>query len=80
MGLLRPLPPFRLSLARQDAQVKAGTWFGCFPSSGVEYSLVGCTVAPGFQFEDFELGSRATLLKEFPAASDLVEKLTVGLP
>ena len=36
--------------------VKAGTWFGSFPNEGTEYSFVGCTVSPGFEFEDFELG------------------------
>ena len=60
--------------------VKAGTWFGSFPNAGTEYSLVGCTVAPGFAFEDFELGSRAALLAQFPDAADLVTKLTEGLP
>ena len=60
--------------------VKAGTWFGSYPSSASEYSLVGCTVAPGFDFTDFELASRAHLLKEFPAAADIITKMTVGLP
>ena len=62
--------------------VKANTWFGSFPNDGTPYSLVGCTVAPGFDFADFELGSRAALLAEFPSeeAKPLIEKLTVGLP
>ena len=32
--------------------VSAGAWFGSHPNVGSEYSLVGCTVAPGFEFED----------------------------
>ena len=62
--------------------VKANTWFGSFPNDGTPYSLVGCTVAPGFDFADFELGSHAALLAEFPSeeAKPLIEKLTVGLP
>ena len=76
--------------------VKAGVWFGCFPATahgaeGVEgevYSFVGCTVAPGFEFADFELASRATLLAEFAtttvessqAIKSLIIKLTEGLP
>jgi len=60
--------------------VKAGTWFGSYPSSASEFSLVGCTVAPGFDFADFELASRAKLLQEFPAAADIIIKLTEGLP
>ena len=36
--------------------VQAGDWFGAYPSSGpLGYSLVGCTVVPGFEFEEFEL-------------------------
>jgi len=60
--------------------VKAGTWFGSYPCEGSEYSLVGCTVAPGFDFQDFELASRAKLLDTFPEAKDMVIKLTEGLP
>jgi predicted cupin superfamily sugar epimerase len=36
----------------------------------------GCTVAPGFDFEDFEIPSRAELLATFPALHDIVERLT----
>ena len=60
--------------------VRAGTWFGSFPNEGTAFSFVGCTVAPGFEFQDFELGSRAKLLEGFPDAKDLVLKLTEGLP
>jgi predicted cupin superfamily sugar epimerase len=44
------------------------------------FSLVGCTVSPGFDFSDFELGSRAALCEAYPRARDIIEKLTVGLP
>jgi uncharacterized protein len=60
--------------------VKRGTWFGCFPAEGSAFSFVGCTVAPGFEFQDFELASRAKLLEEFPKAADVIVKLTEGLP
>lgn len=56
--------------------VRGGTWFGCFPKPGTYFSFVGCTVAPGFEFRDFELGDRAKLTAEFPAARDVIEKLT----
>ncbi len=56
--------------------VPAGYWFGAHPNSGAEYSLVGCTVAPGFDFADFEMGSRANLLKQFPQAKDVITQLT----
>jgi len=37
--------------------------------------LCGCTVAPGFEFEDFELGSAAALSDEFPADATLIRRL-----
>lgn len=56
--------------------VPAGTWFGALPAPGSRYSLVGCTVSPGFEFSDFELGQRDALLAQFPQARDHVEALT----
>ncbi len=56
--------------------VKAGVWFGSFPNEGSEYSFVGCTVAPGFEFEDFEMGNAAFLCREFPNATEIIQKMT----
>lgn len=56
--------------------VPAGRWFGAAPAAGVPYVLVGCTVAPAFEFARFELGERARLLARFPDAADVVTKLT----
>ncbi|MBI4835384.1 MAG: cupin domain-containing protein [Planctomycetes bacterium] len=47
-----------------------------FPNPGSEYSLIGCTVSPGFDFADFELGKREALVKKFPHAKNIIEKLT----
>jgi len=61
--------------------VKANTWFGSFLNSGSPYALVGCTVAPGFVFEDFELASRSHLLTIRPIIDHpMIIKLTDGLP
>lgn len=49
--------------------VPAGCWFGAKPHPGSTYSFVGCTVAPGFDFADFELADASTLLQDFPAAA-----------
>jgi len=54
--------------------VAAGTWFGSRPTGA--WSLVGCTVAPAFEFSKFELGKREALLAEFPHARDIIEALT----
>ncbi|TDB68942.1 cupin domain-containing protein [Arundinibacter roseus] len=59
-----------------QAVVPAGMWFGSKPMAGGSYSLVGCTVAPGFDFEDFELADRSDLLGRYPQHSALIEQLT----
>lgn len=61
---------------RLQHAVPAGCWFGSYPCEGTAFSFVGCTVAPGFEFTDFELGSREELLKRFPDAAELIKKLT----
>jgi uncharacterized protein len=40
------------------------------------WALVGCTVAPGFEFEDFELAKRKELVRRFPRHRELIERLT----
>lgn len=56
--------------------VPAGHWFGAIPAPGSAFALTGCTVSPGFDFADFELGARATLLQAYPQHRDWIEKLT----
>jgi uncharacterized protein len=41
--------------------IPAGSWFGGRVAAGAGFALVSCTVAPGFDFADFELGRRAAL-------------------
>jgi uncharacterized protein len=56
--------------------VPAGTWFGGYLVLGGKYALMGTTVAPGFEFEDFELGKRDDLLAKFPKAEREILRLT----
>ncbi len=56
--------------------VPAGYWFGARPVKGSPFSFVGCTVAPGFDFKDFELAKRAELLEQFPRHKDLIVAYT----
>lgn len=56
--------------------VPAGHWFGACPAPGSAYSLVGCTVAPGFDFADFEMAERGALLAAHPRAHDWIMRLT----
>ena len=55
--------------------VPEGCWFAS-KVKGDGYAFVGCTVAPGFEFSDFELGDRLRLLKQYPEHSKLIEELT----
>jgi len=59
-----------------QAVVPAGCWFGSKPAPEIAFSLVGCTVAPGFDFADFEMADRNTLLAEFPQHADVISLLT----
>lgn len=56
-----------------QAIVPAEAWFAS-ESTG-EYSFVGCTVAPGFDFNDFELAKVAELKSDFPKHTALIERL-----
>lgn len=56
--------------------VPAGYWFGARPVKGSAFSFVGCTVAPGFDFDDFELAKRSELLEWFPGHRDLIVSYT----
>ncbi len=56
--------------------VPAGNWFGSRVKKGGSFSLVGCTVAPGFDFKDFEMAKRDELLKEFPGHANIIGELT----
>lgn len=58
-----------------QAVVPAGTWFAAQPVAGT-YSLVGCTMAPGFDFEDFELAAKDDLSQEYPQHADLIARLS----
>lgn len=52
--------------------VPAGDWFAS--TSYGDYSLVGCTVSPGFDFEDFEMAKKDQLIKELPQHTDILEE------
>lgn len=56
--------------------VPAGAWQAAMPcASRAGYALCGCTVAPGFDFRDFEMPSRADLLASLPEHADLIAAL-----
>lgn len=56
--------------------VPAGCWFASKVAIPNSYSLVGCTVAPGFDFNDFKLAEREELTAKFPAHTTIINELT----
>ncbi|MFH1370676.1 MAG: cupin domain-containing protein [Planctomycetota bacterium] len=56
--------------------VPKNTWQGAFINEGGQFALMGCTVAPGFDPDDFQQANREQLLKQYPTRKDLITKLT----
>jgi uncharacterized protein len=61
---------------RWQAAMPAGVWFGASVCDPQGYALIGCDVAPGFDFADFEMGVRDRLIAEFPQHRAAIERLT----
>jgi uncharacterized protein len=58
--------------------VSAGVWQGSLLRPGGSYALLGTTIAPGFDFADYEPADRAHLLATFPTFADRIQRLTPG--
>ena len=56
--------------------VKAGNWFAAELLPRSSYTLVGCTVSPGFDFSEFELADREKLTSVYPQHTKLIARLT----
>lgn len=59
-----------------QATIPAHTWFASSVKHLKGFSLVSCTVAPGFDFADFELANREDLISEFPNLKETIKKFT----
>lgn len=55
--------------------VKAGCWFASRPANKKSFALVGCTVAPGFDFADFEMAKQDELLNIYPQYQQWIQQL-----
>lgn len=55
--------------------VPAGSWFGARVKDNESFTLLSCSVAPGFEFEDFELGKRRELMKQHPHLAAWIKAL-----
>ena len=63
---------------RPQIMMPAGTWFGTALAAGTSLCLVGCTVAPGFEFADFELAEGPELEVRYPGAASRIRTMTRG--
>jgi len=65
---------------RPQLVIPAGTWFGAELAAGAAHCLIGCTVAPGFEFADFELAHGPALSAQFPSAAARIQRMLDGAP
>jgi len=56
--------------------VPKNVWFSAEVLDKSSYSLVGCTVSPGFEFEDFEIAKYHDLISKFPQFENIIKKFT----
>jgi predicted cupin superfamily sugar epimerase len=61
---------------RPQHTVPGGVWQGSRVRAGGKYALLGTTMAPGFEYEDYETGQRQDLITGYPELSQLITSLT----
>lgn len=61
---------------KTDYVFEKNHWFGAFLNDESDWSLLGCSVSPGFEYADFELGDRKQLINDYPELKDYIIKLT----
>lgn len=59
-----------------QCMIPGGDSFGAYVGEGGAYSLLGCTVAPGFEFVDFAWSDTDRLIESFPADEALIRRLS----
>jgi predicted cupin superfamily sugar epimerase len=60
---------------RPQLVIRAGTWFAVELAPAASHCLFGCTVAPGFDFADFELGAGPELAARYPAHRERIARM-----
>jgi uncharacterized protein len=61
---------------RPQVVVGRGVWQGSRLMAGGQWALLGCTVSPGFEFEDYEAGERVELCRRWPEFAEEIGALT----
>ncbi len=77
-GRVEVLGPDVLAGQQPQLLVPGGVWQGCAVKPGGAWALLGTTVAPAFDFADYEAGGRAFLVQRYPAFADRIRQLTRG--
>jgi hypothetical protein len=57
-------------------RIPGNTWFAARVKNAKGFSLVSCSVSPGFDFADFDLAKREDLVQQFPHLKDVIEEFT----
>lgn len=70
------LGPDVLGSERVQAVVPRGVWQGSRVRAGGRWALLGTTMAPGFEFSDYEPGDRDRLIASYPEAAERIRQLT----
>lgn len=75
-GRVVTLGPDLRSGQRPQVVVPHGVWQGSALVPGGQFALLGTTMAPGFDFADYEAGERPALIEQYPAFADYIGRLT----
>jgi predicted cupin superfamily sugar epimerase len=77
-GRIETLGPDILAGQQPQLVVPADVWQGSLLAPGGSLALLGCTVAPGFEFSDYEAGDREGLKRRYPIFAELITRLTTA--
>ncbi|KKQ85964.1 MAG: hypothetical protein UT09_C0042G0006, partial [Parcubacteria group bacterium GW2011_GWF2_38_8] len=55
--------------------ISYGSWFAAEVEDKNSFAFVGCTVAPGFDFKDFEIANKTEMLREYPKIKSEILRL-----
>jgi predicted cupin superfamily sugar epimerase len=75
-GEVRRLGTNVMAGERPQILIPAGTWFAAELAEAASHCLIGCTVAPGFEFADFELAEGPELAARYPSHAARIARMT----
>jgi predicted cupin superfamily sugar epimerase len=66
----------KLDKGEPQVVVPSHVWQGTKLVEGGKWALLGCTVSPGFEFDDYMTGKRFDLLQKFPQHAETIRQFT----